>query len=361
MTATAHFAPTYALARARFLDTARHNGYAVVHHVHPGVRGAEGEELAIDLAIIGDVQAPNLFFCTSGTHGAEGFCGSGAEIALMSDAAFGASLRAANACAVLLHALNPYGFSHLRRTNEDNIDLNRNFRDFQTPPAPNAAYAEVHGFLIVDQWPPTQENQAKMGAYIARHGAEALQQAITGGQCEYPDGLFFGGVAPAWSNTILREVFAEYGAARQRIAWIDFHTGLGPWGHGEKIYNGRDVASDIARAKACWGQDVTSFFDGTSTSAKLTGVNHNAVYDSCPGVEYAGIALEYGTLPLPEIFMALRADQWLSNHPDVDAHTRATIKRQVRDAFYGDRDDWKQMIVDQAWTATRQALAHLAR
>ena len=28
---------------------------------------------------------------------------------------------------VLLHALNPYGFAWLRRVNEHNVDLNRNF------------------------------------------------------------------------------------------------------------------------------------------------------------------------------------------------------------------------------------------
>ncbi len=33
----------------------------------------------------------------------------------------------------MLHALNPYGFSHLRRANEDNADLNRNFVDFAAP------------------------------------------------------------------------------------------------------------------------------------------------------------------------------------------------------------------------------------
>src|SRR5690606_39367139 len=33
---------------------------------------------------------------------------------------------------LLIHAINPYGFSHIRRVNEDNIDLNRNFRDFET-------------------------------------------------------------------------------------------------------------------------------------------------------------------------------------------------------------------------------------
>ena len=78
-----------------------------------------------------------------------------------------------------------------------------------------------------------------------------------------------------------------------------------------------------------------------------------------PQAEYTGIALEYGTLPLHEVVNALRADQWLENHPEAPAEQRAAIKRQVRDAFYTDTDAWKQRIVDQGVEAARQAVAGL--
>ncbi len=34
-----------------------------------------------------------------------------------------------NTGALLIHALNPYGFAWTRRVTEDNVDLNRNFVD----------------------------------------------------------------------------------------------------------------------------------------------------------------------------------------------------------------------------------------
>ena len=71
---------------------------------------------------------------------------------------------------VFIHAVNPYGFSQLRRVNEDNVDLNRNFRDFSHPPARNAAYAEVHAMMVPAEWPPTAEN----GAAIAAHAIECF-------------------------------------------------------------------------------------------------------------------------------------------------------------------------------------------
>jgi hypothetical protein len=335
-------------------------GMAVNRHIHPIVRGAAGEELSIDFAMLGDASAPAMLLLISATHGVEGFCGSGCQVALLHDAEFLSAATTAGVNVVFLHALNPYGFSHLRRTNEDNVDLNRNFRDFAAGPAPNARYADVHGFIVPSTWPPTPENEARIATYVTQHGERALQQAITGGQCEYPDGLFYGGVRPAWSNTVLRSVMRKLGCDRQHLGWIDFHTGLGPRGHGEMIYSGRDVPADLARTRAWWGANVTSFHDGSSASATLTGVNYNVVYEECPGVDYAGVALEYGTQPLPDMIDALRADQWLTNHPDADAARRSSIKKKIRDAFYCDDDDWKTTVYVQARTVTMNALTHLA-
>jgi hypothetical protein len=354
-----HFSETYVEAREKFLAAAEDHGLAVDRHIHPTARGRAGEELSIDVAALGDASAAGMLLLTSGTHGVEGFCGSGCQVALLHDKEFMEAVRAAGVAVVLLHAVNPFGFSCLHRTNEDNVDMNRNFRDFTTPPVANRAYADVHGFIVPATWPPAPDNEAKLAAYVAQHGERGLQQAITGGQCEFPDGLFFGGTQPAWSNTVFRTVLREYGAHRATIGWIDFHTGLGPRGHGEKIYSGRNVAADLARTRSWWGDDVTSFLDGSSSSATLSGVNYNAMYEECPGVPFAGIALEFGTLPMRDMIGALRADQWLMNHPDADATLRASIKHQVRDAFYCDADDWKSTVYTQSLAASLAAVSRL--
>ena len=144
-----------------------------------------------------------------------------------------------------------------------------------------------------------------MAAWISTHGEKAFQAAVSGGQYTHADGMFYGGSHPSWSNACLRAVLRAQATPRQRLGWIDFHTGLGPRGHGEKIYSGRNDPAAIARTKAWWGDDVTSFFDGSSTSAHVTGIISDAAYTECPNTELTAMALEYGTYPLEHTLQAL--------------------------------------------------------
>ena len=352
----AHFGADYAEARAKFLAAAAHLAVPVETHVHPSARGPDGGALAIDVVLLGDAASPSLLLVTSGTHGAEGFCGSGCQVALMNDPSFIDAVRRSGVAVALLHALNPHGFAHIARTNEDNVDLNRNIRDFAAAP-PNTAYLEVHDFIVPDTWPPSAQSERRMADYVAARGAAALQQAVSAGQSDRADGLFFAGTQPAWSSDVLRDVLRRQAGSRRRLNWIDIHTGLGPLGHAEKIFAGPDDAATLARTRACFGADVTSIYDGSSTSARVSGMLFNAVPQTCADVEYAGLALEYGTLPFPQVLGALRARQWLANHPEADAASRERILRTTRDAFYVDSPAWKAMVFAQARVAALQALA----
>ena len=116
----------------------------------------------------------------------------------------------------------------------------------------------------------------------------------------------------------------------------------------------------MRRARAWWGERVTSLYDGSSTSAPLQGLMWLAAYQECAQAEYTGIALEFGTLPTPEMLEALRADQWIENHPQAPASQRDAIKRQTRDAFYIDTPTWKSAVLEQSFDAARGALAGLS-
>ena len=352
------FSQSYVEARGKFLAAAEAGGLALQCHLHP-LTGRDGEALAMDVARDGPADAKALLIISSACHGIEGFCGSGVQGALLRDSAWREALLRAGVAVLYIHGLNPYGFSWWRRTTQENIDLNRNFHDFSQPLPRKPAYDEIAHLLMPAQWPPAPDIQAATDRYIAERGIDAWQAAISGGQHDHPQGLFYGGREPSWSQQTLRQVLREQAQHCQQLGWIDLHTGLGPNGHGERICACREDAAALARARRWWGAEVTSIYDGTSTSAPLTGLMWLAAYQECAQAEYTGIALEYGTVPITEILDALRADQWLQNHPEAPPAQAASIKRQVRDAFYTDTDEWKQQIVAQAVDAAQQGLAGL--
>jgi hypothetical protein len=353
-----YFSQSYREARNKFRDNALAARAALTSYLHPSL-GAFGEPLAMDVALLGNPSAHNALLTISGTHGIEGYCGSGAQNALFANAALMQRVAGGSLLLVQLHALNPHGFSFGRRVNEDNIDLNRNFISFSEPLPVNSGYTQLHAHLLPAQWPPAAADEELLQTYSAQHGAMGLQTAISGGQYTHADGLFYGGRGMAWSNRTLRRVLTQLRQAMpnlQRFFWIDFHTGLGPAGYGERIYAGGNDAARLAYNRQVWGAKLTSFHDGSSTSAPLSGVNSQALIDALGHVQLACIALEYGTVPMERVMFALRADHWLAKQanpaPDLAAATRAAM----RAAFYVETDQWKDDIVRQAHEAVGDVL-----
>jgi Protein of unknown function (DUF2817) len=327
--------------------------------VHP-LPGRDGEELAMDVALLGAPGATKLLLISSACHGVEGFCGSGVQNALLADTSFVQAVQQTGVAVLFVHALNPHGFSWWRRTTQENVDLNRNWHNFAQALPANPGYDALAPHIVPSVWPPLPNNEMVLAGYAAKHGAMGLQAAISGGQYKHPGGLFYGGLAPTWSQTTLRQVLRAHGQRCQQLGWIDLHTGLGPSGHGEIIFSARNEPAALARARAWWGDTVTSTYDGSSTSAPLVGLMFNAAYEECPQAQYTGMALEYGTLPVPDMLQALRADQWLQLNPGAPPAQHAAIKQQIRDAFYTDTPAWKHAIVTQGLRAAHQAVQGLA-
>lgn len=356
------FSSSYAEARTKFLAAAASAKLPVTTHIHPRL-GRDGETLAMDVVLDGASNARHLLIVSSACHGVEGYCGSGVQVAALRDEAWRAQARGQGAAVLYVHALNPFGFSHWRRATHENVDLNRNFQDFSQPLPVNEAYRALQPLLLPEQWPPDAANAAAIANFIKTQGMGAFQSAVSRGQHEFADGLFFGGTEPTWSNQAIRQVLRDFAQTARHIAWIDLHTGLGPSAVGERIFACKDDAAALARARQWWGgagaTPVTSIYDGSSTSAFLTGLMWMSVYQECPQAQYTGLAIEYGTLPLTEVMLALRAEHWLNNHPEAPVVLAKQIKQQMLDAFYTNTDVWKEKIISQARQAMVQAATGL--
>lgn len=359
MAAASYFSRGYPEARQRFLASAGAAGAELETRAHPAA-GPEGEALATDLAWLGPKDAERVLVTISATHGVEGFCGSGAQVGWLESGLH--REQPAGTAHLMIHAINPHGFAWLRRVTEDNVDLNRNFVDHDAAYPENPGYDALAEALGPKEWNEAvvAQSHSALGAYAEAHGHGALQSAISGGQYRHPAGIFFGGHGPTWSRRVMEEVFAGRLAHARQVAVVDFHTGLGPYGHGERISVQPPGSAGLARASEWYRGDLTSPALGTSASAELHGTNVVGMEQALAGRALTAIALEYGTIPLPEVFLALCADNWLHHHGELGSAKAKAIKTQIRAAFYPDADDWKDLVWERAAETLRCALEGLA-
>lgn len=348
MDAAACFSRDYEEARRKFRDAASEAGAALTTHRNPYAQGPNGEDLTIDVAVLGEADAPSALLVTSATHGVEGFAGSGVQIAMLR-----AGLAAVAAAAhklVLVHALNPYGFAWLRRVNEDNVDLNRNAVDHGAPYPVNAGYNALAAAIAPSEWGKgkTAAPNAILRQFAQENGAFALQEAISAGQYAFPDGLYFGGNAETWSLGAFGHIVRRALARVRDLVFLDIHTGLGARGALELISEMPPESPSYRRARAWWGDRVKTTATGESLSAHLSGTLDLYVPSLLPHADVTPVALEYGTQPTEAVFHALRADNWLHHHGDPQGPEAPAIKAEIRDAFYADADDWKTLVWQQA-------------
>jgi len=347
-------ASDFTAARAEFLEAAEAAGAVVHTHEHPA-RGPGDEPLATDVARLGPADAPVRLLVISGTHGVEGFAGSLCQSGWLRD---GVALPA-GLSVVLVHAINPYGFAWVRRVNEDNVDLNRNCIDFSAALPENPGYDTLAGALVPEVWDTaTQDATAtELLEFAGAHGFDGLQAAVSGGQYRHPRGIFFGGRGPVWSQRTLQDVVRTHLDGARRVAVLDLHTGLGPFGHGELIASHPDDAGR-RRLDACF-DEYTIPCEGTSVSADVRGDILDALEQWIPAVAVAGVAIEWGTVDIVEVSNALRADAWLHGYSDPRGRDAPAIKAQLRAAFAPDDPRWADLVLERFVAVRDRAVAGL--
>ncbi len=320
--------------------------------------GPGGEHLSTEVLWVGDQNARKVILLLSAVHGVEGFAGSAIQLDLLRRIASGEVRLPDGVAVAMVHAINAWGFAWCRRVDEQGIDINRNFIDFNQVPV-NPGYRSLASALIPldGNW---QAAQQVLDQYREEHGQFAYEVAASGGQYEFPEGLFFGGNGPSQARRNLEWVLEQWDWALREVAVIDLHTGLGPYGYGELICDHPLDSKGLLTARRWYGASVTVPEEGNSCSVPKLGLVDYA-WHAVLGHNSCYVTLEYGTYPIAGLLQTLREDH-ATNQPgpyDWEDATRSAVRNRLRRHFYPAEPQWQTLVLLRARQVVQMACAGL--
>ncbi|MBD8216689.1 DUF2817 domain-containing protein [Erwinia persicina] len=354
--------------RARFLAAAGKRGGAVTCYPHP-LSGPQGEALFTDVAVIGRADAPQVMLVVSGTHGVEGYYGSDSQIAWLEE--LDGSTLPQDVALVLVHLINPWGTAHLRRVNEDNADLNRNFVDFSAEVPHNAAYPALHSLYTCRDLDGVERAEAdvQMALKCADIGWNGVKRIVEAGQYQFADGIFYGGSQASWSQQILRQIIANHLQMARRMISFDLHTGAGAWGHPMLLAIAERAYPALDEAKRLFSEWLTVIITGASSesdtgvTATATGYLSQFMLDQLPETDLIQLVVECGTYDGREMHRRVRDDHWLHLYGDLNSEQALRVKQQLFEGFYPADPDWRALtalrtrqVFQRGWEALQQSL-----
>ncbi|MDH5436542.1 MAG: M14 family metallopeptidase [Gammaproteobacteria bacterium] len=344
---TNNFAASYAAARSLFLSACdrlpkeMHTAHKVYRHP---LSGPAGEALACDVLFASYSLTPRqILVVMSATHGVEGFAGSAIQVDCLPF--LETFLRKnTNAGIVFIHAINPWGFAWLRRCDHEGIDINRNFVDFSNLPPDEPDFLKLYANLTTGASPQV----ASIEQLWQEYGLEQFISTVTRGHYKGTRFPFYGGQGPSWSRTVLEQISAEpYISEASRIAVIDIHTGLGPYGYGELINDHKPATAGFSIVEQWYGANAASAVLGDACS----GIKHGLIdyhWHEVIGDRGCFVTLEFGTFSVIRLLTSLINEQAYYNHCMEKGIERdsASLEIQALKTFFNpDESSWQQQVL----------------
>ena len=354
------FEPDYARSRTRFLEHCDAAGVPVQTHLHP-LAHPDGGHLATDVVRLGPLSAKRLLVLTSGVHGPELMAGSACQSGWLRQ--FGTQSLPPDTAVVLIHAINPWGAAYLRRNNEDNVDLCRNWIDFESQLPINSDYETLHEAVAVDPVDPdaVKTGDAQLERYRLECGGPGLYGALMAGQYKQANGLGFGGFTPTWSRRIMEAVMSEQASQAQRVCMIDYHTGVGPYAYGSIV--ALQTGESLERAKKAFGGWVIAPNEEGRPAdfVPVTGHTTPGYELLLSNAETTAVVLEFGTQPPGRMLELLLADHRETFARSPQAERLKVTREAVRQFFYPSDTHWRQAVWYRSNQVIGQAFEYLAR
>jgi hypothetical protein len=255
-----------------------------------------------------------------------------------------------------MHTLCPFGFDQLRRADESNIDLNRNFlldgeRYEGSPPG----YASLDELLNPPRPPGFDLFRPRLILARLRMGGAALRYSVAGGQYDFPRGLFCGGSGPSAAYRLLAEHLPRWLGGTERVIHFDFHTGLGPWATHKLLTTAAGGSPRGRWLREQFGPAVESTAGGPTAYPTRGGLDEWCEHRFADR-GYVCFCAEFGTYGPVTVLEAVRAENQAHHWSPVDATVRRAVKQRLVEVFAPADPAWRHQVVADAVEMVRRAV-----
>jgi hypothetical protein len=197
----------------------------------------------------------------------------------------------------------------LRRVNEENIDLNRNFLvSGESYSGTSQLYRDLDSFLNPAS-PPRQFDGYLLKAlwYICRFGYSQLKQIVAEGQYDFPKGIFFGGHNVARSTAIIQTNILRWAQGRH-VIHLDLHSGLGKHGKFKLLIPGKRSQTELKLYSTFLGPELETLGSDQGIAYKTKGDFGRFVLSIAQAIDYHFFFAEFGTYSGIRVLRALRTE-----------------------------------------------------
>lgn len=339
------FSRDYQTARSRFRESIIEHGWS--HEVHAiQANGFTDGDLTIDTARIGSADADRLLILSSGLHGPEAPFGSAVQLAWL-ESLPRTWQPPAGLAVLLIHALNPFGFATIRRANEDNVDLNRNFLQPEQFAILKEQTAKSFGPLDSYLHPPKPPGPINWFPILfpwmaLRFGLKTLQHVLPAGQYAFPKGIFYGGEKHSQSTRIIMNEMPRWVGPARHVLHLDFHSGLGPFAKYKLLASDGGDSDRVRLAERLFGSDRVEADHQTPGGYHNFGDMGEWLGKRFADRTYLYLCAEFGTYGSTRVIGMLRRENQAHFWSDSMSSRHRAIKDKCLDTFSPASNVWRK-------------------
>jgi hypothetical protein len=355
------FPDSYEASRLRFrqnltLIRAQWPSATIDHHTL-----AEHQDLTIDwIWSPGLKENARLLLFTTGEHGIEGYVGSAMLQRFIQ--AYLPLLNPDDTGILLLHAINPWGMKYRRRTNSNNVDLNRNFVTGagEIDAAFNPEYTRLDGFLN----PKNQVHSyalnnlaflTRLAAYSLTMGLSNLRHTTLLGQYRHAKGIHAGGDCLQEETRVIMDLYRKAYGQYDHVVHLDMHTGYGPRYQMSLVNSALDPTSSAEYTQRfdfplVMAANAEEFY---AIRGDMIDYIYAMVQHEFPGKRFYATSFEFGTygLSTSALIKSLRSMMFENQvywHGASNSDVQTRIQHDFEELFFPEEERWRAKAVADA-------------